>query len=97
MERDKELDLRISRFVAMFEMVFEEDWPHTKACMESPDVFIDPEGTFLCPLHDDESNNWGARKGLLETYRKLVEVMMARDIYGLEEPGFGEPPPDIEK
>jgi len=83
MERDKELDLAVSRFVDSFEHVFDHDWHNqTKACLQSPDTFIDPAGTFLNPIEYDEANNWCSRATLLETYRQLVELMMARRIYG---------------
>jgi len=82
MERDEKLDQAYSRFVSYFELVFGDDWDHTKGCLQSPDVHIDPAGTFLNPLEDDEANNWGNRKALLEAYRDVVELMMARRIYG---------------
>jgi hypothetical protein len=82
MERDEKLDQAYSRFVDYFELVFGDDWDHTKGCLRSPDTYIDPVGTFLNPLEDDEANNWGNRKALLEACRDVVELMMARRIYG---------------
>jgi hypothetical protein len=82
MERDEKLEKALSRFVDYFELVFDQDWDHTKACLQNPDTYIDPAGTFVNPLEDDEANNWGNRKALLEAYRDVVELMMARRIYG---------------
>jgi hypothetical protein len=82
MERDEKLDLAVSRFVDSFEHVFEQDWHYTKLCLQNPEGYIDPAGTFLNPLEFDEANNWDSRAMLLEAYRQLVELMMARRIYG---------------
>ncbi len=97
MERDEKLDRAYCHFVNMFEFVFKLDWSYTKACMENPDAVIDPAGTFLNPMRDEDFSNWAARKALLEAYRDVVEVMNARGIYDEEPPGFGQPPPDTEK
>jgi predicted AlkP superfamily pyrophosphatase or phosphodiesterase len=97
MERDEKLDRAYRRFVNVFEIVFKEDWEHSKGCLQNIDAYVAPGGTFLNPLQDDEDANWSARKSLLEAYRDVVEVMNARGIYDEEPPGFGQPPPDTEK
>jgi len=76
----KELNQLISDFLTAFDVIFNIDWEHTKMCLEDSQHFISPTGTFVEPRVDDESNNWGNRPFLLETYRKLVNYIDANNI-----------------
>lgn len=76
----KELNQLISDFLTAFDVIFNIDWEHTKTCLEDSQHFISPTGTFVEPRVDDESNNWGNRPSLLETYRKLVNYINANNI-----------------
>lgn len=58
-----ELLSALNQFVSFFELVFDADWEMTKGCMEDSDHFI--IGTFIHPMVDDESNNWGNRGAFL--------------------------------
>ena len=81
MNDDQELERAVAHFVGAFEHVFGADWAHTKDCLQNPNTFIDPAGTFLNPVEFDEANNWSSRYMLLECYRKLVEAMLRRGIH----------------
>lgn len=65
--------LSLRQFLESFEAVFgETDWPVTLANLQNDaEYFIDPNGTFLEPYVEDESNNWGNRGALLAAYRGL--------------------------
>ncbi len=93
MKRDEKLDKAMSRFVSMFEFVFgSTDWEYTKLCLKEPDSFVDPQGTFINPLVEDEGNNWSARSALLEAYRDVVEAMNTARVYQIDQ----EQPPVLE-
>jgi hypothetical protein len=64
----------INAFLDAFELVFDNDWDMTKASI-TDDFMIDPDGTFLEPDLEDESDNWANRGNLLGAYRHLVEVL----------------------
>lgn len=70
----------ISEFLSAYYAIFEMDWEHTKLCLEDPENFISPSGTFINPEVDDEGNNWGNRPMLLNAYRKLVEYIENNNI-----------------
>jgi hypothetical protein len=76
----KDLFRLISEFLSAYYLIFDMDWEHTKSCLESPEYFISPLGTFINPKIDDEGNNWGNRPMLLNAYRKLVEYIENNDI-----------------
>lgn len=68
-----ELLITLRRFIDSFEVVFGEcDWPITLCNLQDDAKYlIDPNGTFLEPGVEDESNNWGNRGSLLADYRRL--------------------------
>jgi hypothetical protein len=70
--RLQELFERLTNFVNLFRVVFDDDWDHTEGAIVEP-AFI--SGTFLHPEVDDVWNNWGNRGALLESYWELVEIM----------------------
>ena len=70
-----ELLSAVNSFVDRFELVFNFDWTTTQANLEDPRHFIDDGGTFVQPLVDDESSNWGNRGSLLAAYRELRSCM----------------------
>ena len=70
-----ELISALGSFVSMFELVFDGDWLMTKEALENPQHLIAEGGTFIQPLVDDESNNWGNRGSLLAAYRELLSCM----------------------
>lgn len=67
----------VEAFLEACEVVFRDDWDHTKCCLEDDSIecFVSNDGTFLDPGVDDESNNWCGRGWLLRTYRALREVV----------------------
>jgi hypothetical protein len=72
----------VVRFVDLFELVFENDWEHTKVTLHVPDDlpgFITPDGSFLNPGVEDESNNWANRGSLLAAYRRLRSALPELD------------------
>ena len=69
-----ELLMALRRFLDSFELVFgETDWWLTKEAISGDlaKYFIDPNGTFIEPNVEDESNNWANRGSLLASYRCL--------------------------
>ncbi len=79
-QKNTELEDALALFMGNFEHVFETDWEHTKACLRSPDVFIDSKENFLSPGMFDEATDWCSRAVLLGYYRDLVEAMYKRGI-----------------
>jgi hypothetical protein len=69
-------------FVDHFELVLDNDWQMTRDCLANPTYLIDPNGTFLQPGVDDESNNWTNRGALLASYRRLKSLLEAGDASG---------------
>lgn len=63
----------VDDFLESFSLVFDKDWDYSKEIIKIEDYFISDDGTFIDPRVDDEGNNWGNRKVLLDSYRKLVE------------------------
>jgi len=61
----------IKNFVATFHGVFDSDWEYTKDFL----IEIDPKGTFINSLIDDDGINWGNRSALLKDYGKLIDFM----------------------
>lgn len=71
---DPELLITLRRFLDSFETVFgERDWWLTREAIAGPlaEHNIHPNGTFLEPGVEDESNNWANRGSLLSAYRRL--------------------------
>lgn len=67
-------------FWCTFEAVFgEADWPATLDNLQDDAKYlIDPNGTFLEPGVEDESNNWHNRGALLSKYRRLKQQLELR-------------------
>jgi len=78
--RDTELERLAARFVGAFEHVFGADWDHTRACLRTPEIYVDPALTFINPGQFDEADNWCSRLGLLEAYRCLAEELLKRGV-----------------
>lgn len=75
MSRDRhEFEEALSEFISSFELVFDNDWDLTQSRITDSN-YVSPDGTFLHPKVNDESNNWGNRGALLSSYRRLREVM----------------------
>jgi hypothetical protein len=69
-----ELLIAMRRFLDSFELVFgETDWEQTREAIggDLAKYFIHPNGNFLEPGVDDESNNWWNRGSLLADYRRI--------------------------
>lgn len=83
---DRKLLEQVSRFLCSFEGVFDHDWDYTKSAMENAidHDLIKENGTFIKPLVEDESNNWGNRGSLLDEYRTLRKVLEKYDLYSEE-------------
>lgn len=77
-----EFEQVLARFTSSFELVFGNDWDHTKANV-ADEYFVSDGGTFVNPGVQDESNNWANRGSLLTSYRRLREMM---DEFGFEIP-----------
>lgn len=75
-----ELNTLISNFLLGFDAVFDDDWEHTKLCLEESRYYINKDGTFINPKVQDEENNWANRGALLTSYRRLVEYIEAHEI-----------------
>jgi hypothetical protein len=73
----EELMTSVLDFLEEFELVFDNDWPHTCGMLRIPEdnLGVAPSGTFIEPHVDDEGNNWGGRAGLLNSYRKLRQAL----------------------
>lgn len=76
----EELNQLISDFMISFDLVFDNDWDHTKSCLEKSQYYIEGQGTFIKPLVQDEGNNWSNRGYLLTSYRNLVEYIKTNKI-----------------
>lgn len=71
----------LMRFWCSFEAVFgQADWEMTRDVLtcDTLDWYIHPNGTFLEPGVEDESNNWGNRGALLDSYRRLKHQLELR-------------------
>lgn len=83
--RDKEFEKSVLEFIQAFELVFDNDWEHTKSILENDKngIYIENDRTFLNPLSpsDDEGNNWWNRGKLLSKYRNLKEELLRRGLY----------------
>jgi hypothetical protein len=79
MATEESLADAIADFVDHFWTVFENDWEFTESriCDRG---YIAEGGTFLNPKVVDQGDNWGNRAGLLESYKRLQEVMQSRGI-----------------
>jgi hypothetical protein len=68
-----ELLMALRSFLNSFELVFgETDWDTTLLNLQNNAKYlIEPNGTFIDPGVDDESNNWWNRGSLLSAYRSL--------------------------
>jgi hypothetical protein len=69
----------VGDFLAWFETLFDHDWEHTKACLQSPDC-IAPDGTFLNPRTEESAANWANREGFLDAYRRLRMLLLHQSI-----------------
>lgn len=76
----KELNQLISNFLLSFDGVFDNDWEHTKLCIQDSKYLISEDGTFINPKVVDEENNWANRAILLRNYRALLEYIKANKI-----------------
>lgn len=79
-----ELNKKIARFLLSFELVFDNDWDRTKACMLEEN-FIQEQGTFLNPFPGEhftggKGDNWANRSSLLAYYRNLKAFAISEGI-----------------
>ena len=58
-------------FLDLLYLVLHNDWEYSRERCTDP-LFIDPQGTFVEPDVDDESNNWANRGALLWAWRRLT-------------------------
>jgi hypothetical protein len=82
---DKELKESVQDFLAMFELVFEGDWDHTKSCIVDSS-FISSAGSFLSPppwnnCRDPKGSNWSNRAALLSAYDRLKNKAIKQGCY----------------
>lgn len=71
MPLDNDTIEKLKNFMEIFEVVFHNDWYVSKCHLETPELYISNDGTFLAPNVKDEANNWGNRGSLLSSYREL--------------------------
>lgn len=74
----KNLESIVRDFIISFEVVFDNDWEHTKCSIEDNSSI---NGTFLNPKVDDESNNWCNRGLLLHSYRRLKKILEGNNFF----------------
>ena len=77
----EELHRLIRQFLATFEIVFDNDWALTIACLKDPSQFNQKGQTFLSDNEQEIINNWHNRACLLHKYRELKKFMTDRDLY----------------
>lgn len=68
----------LNSFLRDFEVMFgETDWTYTLEALtwDGLEHYIHPNGTFLEPGVEDESNNWWHRGNLLASYRRLKSAL----------------------
>lgn len=82
----------VNRFMFSTELVFQDDWEHSKICLENIKSFVSEKGDFLNPKVDNEKSDWGNRKLFLDTYRELHYFMKNYEIssFDIEELFEGE-------
>ncbi len=73
---DPELIDALQKFVGAFEVVFRHDWEYTKIMIGDEEKGCN----FIEPGLEDETEDWGARGALLESYRHLLKLMSQREI-----------------
>lgn len=77
----------LSNFLRCFEAVFgDADWDMTRDILtdECLEHYIHPNGTFLEPGVEDETNNWHNRGALLAYYRQLTAVLAGKNFNVVE-------------
>jgi len=75
---EQKMDKAVNRFIDAFELVFDEDWEHSRGCLLAPECY-GCKDSFLKTDTADEENNWCNRAALLYSYRELVSVMMKQE------------------
>jgi hypothetical protein len=91
MTSDETLEDKVVAFVWAFENVFDRDWGYTRLAMGLGSC--DGEATFLNTglTAEEESEDWGNRGALLQTYRELKRMLSAQGIRCVPGPrGDGE-------
>lgn len=63
----------LRNFISSYWGTFDADWDFTINCLENIRSYVGINGTFIQPNVDDESNNWGNRGPLLDSFRELVK------------------------
>jgi len=74
------LEKAAADFVSNFELVFDNDWSHTKES-SGRERYLKATGTFLAPDVEDESDDWSNRGNLLDAYRTLKTVLQTQGIH----------------
>lgn len=70
----------VNRFMYSTQLIFEEDWEHSKLCLENLKSFISENGNFLNPKVENEESEWGNRALFLNDYRELLKFMNNNEI-----------------
>lgn len=65
----------VNRFVYSTQLIFGEDWEHSKFCLENLKSFVSENGNFLNPKVESEESEWGNRALFLNDYRELLKFM----------------------
>lgn len=48
----------VNRFMYSTQLIFEEDWSHSKFCLENLKSFVSENGNFLNPKVENEESEW---------------------------------------
>lgn len=77
----------VNRFMFSMELIFQDDWEHSKLCLENMKSFISENGDFLNPKVENEESEWGNRALFLNDYRKLRNFINNNEItfYNIDE------------
>jgi hypothetical protein len=74
MGSNPEFEKAVGEFLGAFEVVFHHDWKYTRSVIGD----ISRHVTFMEDWRETE--DWGARRDLLDAYGKLVAVMKAEKL-----------------
>ncbi|MBE7440593.1 MAG: hypothetical protein HS115_19275 [Spirochaetales bacterium] len=75
--QDKELNTLFLEFLGAFEVVFHYDWDYTKIMIGDES----PKHTIIRTGLEDETEDWGTRGQLLESYRNLKRALKERNLH----------------
>ena len=72
---DPDLDSLTQRFLGAFQLVFQDDWSYSRYLLESDMPYVVGTGTFIEPSTNFATDNWGARRALLQAHGELIREL----------------------